>query len=71
MASFTPAQHRQRAAGIGRALGDSIGNRESIILADPEVKVTRDAGYPGCWKVRQPATGNCFIYRTSDNKIVG
>lgn len=65
------AQHRRNAAAIGRALGDSIGNREAIILADPEVCVTYASGYPGCLQVLQPSTGNRFLFRRADSAIVG
>jgi hypothetical protein len=71
MSTIARDTHRARARRIAVALGDTVGNRESLILADPEVTVTRDAGYPGCWRVRSRMHNNSFIYRTSDNTIVG
>ena len=66
------ATDREIADNIARRLGDAIGNREAVILADPDVRVRRDSGYPGCWVCSTPNKPFAsFIYRTADNTIVG
>lgn len=70
--NFEAATNRELAARIGRSLGDSIGNREAVILADPLVRVRRSADYPGCWVCSTPNRSFAsFVYRQADNKIVG
>lgn len=62
---------REIANRISRELGDRIGNREAVILADPDVRVRRSGDYRGCWVCSTPnkAFGS-FVYRQADNTVV-
>lgn len=66
------ALYREQARRIAVALGDRVGNREAVILADPDVRVRRDGAYPGCWVVSTPNISfGAFVYRVRDSAIVG
>ena len=66
---FNAAVERKLANRIAARLGDSIGNREALILSDPDVTVRVAADYPGCRVVRSPLHGT-FVWRYADNHIV-
>ena len=63
------AVERELADRIARQLGDSVGNREALILSDPDVVVRKSTDYPGCSVVISPLHGR-FVWRAADNRIV-
>jgi hypothetical protein len=64
------ALHRALARKIAAKLGDKIGNREAVILADPDVRAHHSSDYPTCWVFTSGDKSKQMVYHKARNEIV-